>query len=210
MSDALQALAPSGLALPDALLAEVRTAYAGPGRIYHDLAHVAEVARHFDEAGRSAGWQQPREVYLAVLFHDAVYEPGAKDNEARSAELARSAIERWLPAAGIAAPRVSELIGLTARHGSLAPTDVDAEAALFLDCDMAILGASPGVFDAYDRAIALEYRALPRELYSAGRRAFLGQLLASARIFLSAHFHARLDAPARANLQRALASIGAG
>lgn len=54
--------------------------------------------------------------------------------------------------------RVKALILLTARHGRLQPQDVDEEAALFLDCDMAILAAPAAVFDAYDAAIAEEYR----------------------------------------------------
>ena len=204
MTDPLQALAPSGLALPDALVAGLRAAYAGPGRVYHGEAHVEDVARQFAEAGRGEPWSRPHEVYLAVLWHDAVYEPGAKDNEARSARLARATVLRWLPHAGLDLGRVEQLILWTARHGSLTPADVDGEAARFLDCDMAILAAPPDAFDAYDRAIAAEYAALPRELYAAGRRAFLARLLASERIFLSPDFHVRLDAAARANLARAL------
>ena len=108
------------------------------------------------------------------------------------------------PLAG-AGERTVELILLTARHGRLAPGDVDDEAALFLDCDMAILGAAPPAFDAYDAAVAVEYRAVPPEAYHTGRCAFLAGLLAQPRIFLSDRFHARLDDDARANLARALA-----
>ncbi|MBS1152427.1 MAG: hypothetical protein H6Q89_4125, partial [Myxococcaceae bacterium] len=100
--------------------------------------------------------------------------------------------------------RISQLILLTARHGALTPADVDPEAALFLDCDMAILGAAPEVFDRYDAAIREEYAQVPAILYSLGRRRFLTRLLAAPRIFLSDFFHARLDAAARANLRRAL------
>lgn len=57
----------------------------------------------------------------------------------------------------------------------------DRDAALFLDCDMAILGAPADGFDEYDAAIAREYS-----------------------IFLSEHVHGRLDAAARANVARAL------
>jgi predicted metal-dependent HD superfamily phosphohydrolase len=142
---------------------------------------------------------------VAALFHDAVYVPAAKDNEARSAELARDAARRYFPRAD--RERIAKLVLLTARHGLLGPTDVDAEAALFLDCDMAILGASAGEFDAYDRGVAAEYAHVPRELYALGRRAFLGALLVKERIFLSDFWHARLDDRARANLRRVLASV---
>jgi predicted metal-dependent HD superfamily phosphohydrolase len=198
----------AGLAIPTALWASVCAAYGGAGRAYHDLRHVGEVLERYDEVARVPGWTRPAEVLLALLMHDAVYVAGRHDNEAESAALARDAVARWLPDAGLDVGRIEALILLTARHGALAPGDVDAEAALFLDCDMSILGAQPARYDAYERDVAAEYAAVPRELYAAGRRAFLERLLASPRIFLSDHFHARLDAAARANLRRALQSIG--
>jgi predicted metal-dependent HD superfamily phosphohydrolase len=186
------------LRLPDALVAELAAAYGEPHRAYHTATHVAEVLGWFDRVADDLGWQRPAETYVAVVFHDAIYAPGAKDNEARSAE--------WARRAGLAvdANRVAELINLTARHGSI--DAVDPEAALFLDCDMAIVGSSPDAFDAYDRAIAIEYKQVPPDAYRAGRRAFLQGLLGKPRIFLSDYFHAKLDAQARTNLRRALAT----
>ena len=99
--------------------------------------------------------------------------------------------------------RIVTLIELTAKHGSLTPPDTDA--AHFLDADMAILGSDPATFDAYDAAIADEFRPVTNALlYRFGRRRFLSRLLDAPRIFHSEHFHTRLDAAARANLRRAL------
>jgi predicted metal-dependent HD superfamily phosphohydrolase len=69
---------------------------------------------------------------------------------------------------------------------------------------MAILGAAPYRYDAYEKGIAEEYSALPAEVFAAGRRAFLGRLIEGDRLFLSGSFHQLLDGPARNNLQRAL------
>lgn len=191
------------LNLPEAQRTALEAAYATPPRAYHNFQHVLEVLRHYDTVAEGPGWRQPREVQLAVLYHDAIYEAGRGDNEARSAQLAQEQIARWSPAAGVDAARVVQLIELTARHGGLAPDDVDGEAALFLDCDMAILAASPQAFDAYDRGIAQEYRAVvPGWIFRRKRRQFLKGLLARERIYLSDFFHARLDAAARANLRR--------
>lgn len=196
--------------LGDAQRAALETAYAMPPRAYHDFHHVGEVLRHYDEVAAGGGWMQPREVALAVLYHDAIYEPGRSGNEARSARFALDQIAQWLPEAGIDAQRVAQLIELTARHGRFEPAEFDGDPApedarLFLDCDMAILGAEPAVFDAYDRGIAAEYRGkLPAWLFRLNRRRFLKGLLARERIFLSDFFHARLDARARANLRRAV------
>ncbi|KYF89432.1 hypothetical protein BE20_20490, partial [Sorangium cellulosum] len=190
--------APGGLALPEPLWSAVRAAYGEPGRAYHDLAHVREVLRRVAEVGRDVGWGG------AALFHDAVYAPGRRDNEEQSAELAREAVARWLPGEGLDESLIARLILLTARHGSLAPADVGEDEALFLDCDMAILGSDAAAFDAYDRAIAAEYSAVPPELYAAGRRAFFERLLAAEHIFLSPYFQERLEARARDNLRRKL------
>ncbi len=192
------------LTLPPAQLAEIEAAHRQPPRAYHNFGHVQALLRHFHDVAAGPGWRQPREVALAMLYHDAIYEAGRGDNEARSAQLARAAIGRWLPAAGIDVERVAQLIELTARHGQLHGEELDADAALFLDSDMAILGAPPEVFDAYDRGIAEEYRGkVPGFLFRLNRRRFLKGVLAQPRIFFSEFFHQRCDAQARANLRRA-------
>ncbi len=198
--------------LPAGQLSALQAAYATPPREYHDWRHVQAVLGHFEQVSAGPGWTQPAEAWLAVLYHDAIYEAGRKDNEQRSAALARQQIARWLPDVDVDASRVCALIKLTARHGQLSPADLDddpcrVDARHFLDCDMAILGAPPDAFDAYDRAIAAEYRGhVPGWLFRRRRRAFLQSLLGRERIFLSDFFHSRLDAPARANLRRVLAA----
>lgn len=200
----IQALVP--LSLQPAQWRELQDAYATPPRAYHHWGHIEAVLEEYAAVAAGPGWRQPREAALALLFHDAIYEPGRRDNEARSAELARSMIARWWPQADIDLDRVARLIELTARHGQLQPQDVDADAALLLDCDMAILAAPAARFDAYDQAIAEEYRDhVPGFLYRINRRRFLRGVLAQPRIFLSDWFHARCDAQARANLRRASA-----
>lgn len=198
------------IALPADQMAAIQAAYATPPRAYHDFGHVQAVLHHYHAVAAGPGWSRPVEVYLAVLYHDAIYEAGRRDNEARSAALAVAGIARWLPQAGVDAARVAELIALTARHGRVASGDFGAgadadDACHFLDCDMAILGAEPAVFDAYDRGIAAEYRGqVPGWLFTLNRRRFLKALLDRERIFLSDFFHAHLDAQARSNLRRAV------
>lgn len=187
---------------------ELRAAYREPPRHYHSFDHVLAVLEHYDAVHADVGWREPDEVLLAVLFHDAVYQVGRADNERESARLAVAAIERWLPDRGIARERVAELIERTAQHGRIAPGDVDRDTALFLDCDMAILGASESAYQAYAAAVAREVEAIaPRHVYCAGRRAFLSHLLAAPRIFLSDYFHERLDQRARSNLRGELDAL---
>lgn len=193
----------SPVPLPPGLVDALAAAYAKPPRAYHNLDHVHEVIGHWRDVAAGPGWTQPLETFLAVLYHDAIYEAGHRDNESRSGVFAREQIARWLPEACVDADRVVALIELTARHGRLTPGDVDRDAALFLDADMAILGASPERFDAYDRQIAQEYRgALPAWMFAFYRRKFLKGVLAAPRIYLSEFFHERCDAAARVNLAR--------
>ena len=181
--------------LADSLVHALANAYAEPWRAYHTATHIADVLGWYDRVADDLGWDGAGDVYAAIVFHDAIYVPGAKDNESRSAAWARDA--------GYSS-RTAELIELTARHGQLVPGDVDRDAALFLDCDMAILGSDPVTFAAYDAAIAFEYQHLPPDAYRTGRRVFLTGLLAKPRIYLSDYMHALLDAQARANLAAAL------
>lgn len=196
--------------LPEEQWAALEAAYALPERAYHNLDHVREVLGHYAAVAAGEGWLQPAEVYLAMLYHDAIYRPGARDNESLSAELAARHIAQWLPGAGVDPARVASLIRLTARHGGLSISDLANDPALadachFLDSDMAIVGADPTAFQAYDRAIAAEYGpVMPAWLFRFNRRRFLKQLLARERIYLSDSFHQRLDAQARANLRHAI------
>ncbi len=201
--------------LPADQRAALFSAYAEPPRAYHHIGHVGEVLRHYATVAQGPGWRRPHEVAWSVLYHDAIYRPGRSDNEASSARLALAHLERWPPAAAVDPERIVALIELTARHGRLrreALISADRvgsefdDTLHFLDCDMAILGAPESHFDEYDRAIAEEYRAVPRWLYRRKRRQFFRMLLDTDRIFLSDFFRGRLEAAARANLQRTLAA----
>lgn len=194
-----------GWELPPAQAEALVEAYAQPPRAYHHLGHVADVIAHAQAIAAGPGWQSQRELYLAICYHDAIYVAGRRDNEARSADLARAHCARHLQGSGIDVDWVAELILLTARHGSVEAVDLDRDAAQFLDCDMAILAADASHFDAYDLAIAQEYRGVvPAFLFRFNRRRFLKGLLARPQIYLSDHGRTHWETLARANLRRAL------
>lgn len=188
--------------LPTAMWAELEAAYQTPPRAYHNIQHVHEVTTHYRSVAASVGWQNPKAVYLAVLYHDAIYQAGRKDNEIRSAELALLAVEKYLANESIDTEKVKNLIELTARHGHLGSDNLDQDTAHFLDCDMAILGSESTQFLAYDKSIASEYRGkLPGWMFQFYRRKFLKSLLDSPRIYVSKFFFESHEAKARVNIE---------
>ena len=186
-----------------ARLAALRHRLAEPHRAYHAQSHIdAMLAAQQTLAATIAN---PAAMELATWYHDAIYDPAAHDNEARSEALLRAELE------GLAAPAILEpaaaMIRATATHAL--PDDLPepwrADTALFLDLDLAILAAPPAEYDAYEAGIAAEFIPVHGEAaYRAGRAAFLRSLLARPRLFLTDRFHAERDAPARANIRRAL------
>ncbi len=192
----LTALAP--FALPDPVTARIVAGYTEPHRRYHTLRHLAEMARSWRDVEAGPGWRDPRATWLALLFHDVVYDLalGPGGSEEASARL----LGELVPASAEA----QRLVRLTAAHGH-EPEGLDPDAAHFLDADMAILGAEPERFDEYEAQVRAEYVPfIGEEAYGFGRRAFLAGLAEKPRIYASDFFHARLDARARANLARVL------
>ena len=187
--------------LLDARRAGLRARYAEPHRAYHGQAHVDAMLLGLRELGNAVA--DPAAVESAIWYHDAIYDPAAGDNEARSAALLQ------VEMAGLADPaliaKAELMVRLTAGH-ALPP---DVPGAWRADCahylDLAVLGAAPATYDDYERGIAAEYRPVHgMEACRTGRAAFLCSLSARPRLFHTDRFHAALDAPARANLHRTL------
>lgn len=170
--------------------------YAEPQRSYHTLRHLDECFARLDRV--HARIEHPGEIDIALFYHDAVYDPRASDNEARSAELASLMLER----AGLGVEvrdRVRALI-LATRHDVLPPP---GDAALLVDVDLGILSAAPARFDEYENEIRAEYAWVPEPVFRAKRSALLQSLLARERIFVSGAFDDD-EARARENLARSL------
>jgi len=140
-------------------------------------------------------------VEAAVWFHDAVYDTHANDNEARSAELAGTAL-REMNVGNIEV--VQAMINATATHDSRGLT---RDGLLFLDSDLAILGAPPERYRAYADAIRAEYSWVPEPQFAAGRAAILRRLLERPSVYQTGEMRARFEGQARENVARELAQL---
>lgn len=185
-------------------LESLERGYASPARAYHTWAHVRRCLDELEVAPEAGPSGEAAIIEAALWFHDAVYEPRRGDNELRSARLARAALlgMRLSAASG---SRVERLILATA-HGE-APSPATGQEALVRDVDLAILSAPPPEFDAYDRAIRIEYAHVADARYGVERGALLRSFLARPRIFHTDRFHAERENAARANIRRAIARL---
>ncbi|HSQ57443.1 MAG TPA: hypothetical protein VLM40_17100 [Gemmata sp.] len=174
----------------------LRTAYTQPSRHYHNLEHLTEM---FEVATLlSAQIDDPAAVALAIWFHDVVYDPRAKDNEARSAELAADLLgPLGVPIATI--ERVGELVNATAHLASSQPS-ADSDAAVLIDADLAILGASAERYLRYSMDIRKEYAFVSDDDYRQGRAAVLQMFLSRPRIFRTRHVFEEREETARRNI----------
>jgi predicted metal-dependent HD superfamily phosphohydrolase len=188
---------PDAGAAAEALL----SAWNDPSRRYHGANHLADCLAQLDGL---PGAPPDRDLVEAALwFHDAVYDPRAHDNEARSAEWAR----RVLGELGIPTPvseEVARLVQLTAH----AVPPADPAGRLVCDVDLSILGRTAEEYDAYAERIRAEYAWVPEPAYRAGRREVLARLLARDPLYGTDYFRRRYEIPARRNLERELHNLG--
>jgi len=182
---------------PPGLYEQLLQAYSEPQRHYHTLQHLDECLQLQSDSAHLA--QRPAEIAMALWFHDAVYDVRAHNNEARSADWAVKALQ----AAGMSAEvqaRVHALIMAT-EHTAAA---LVGDAALLVDIDLAILGATPARFAEYERQIRQEYAWVPADVFVEKRRAVLQSFIARQKIYNTALFKHQLEASACTNLKNSL------
>ena len=169
-------------------------AYSQPNRYYHNLTHIDRVLSTIFRF--SATLNDPLAVYLAAWFHDFVYEPQASDNELQSA----IAATELLTSIGVerdSIDRISDLILATQGH-QIDPHDPDR--CIFLDADLAILGAEPAEYDIYQRSIHHEYNWVTEDAYRTGRIRVLASFLQRDRLYHTDLLFNELESTARNNI----------
>ncbi len=187
------------------LEAELRAAYEAADRKYHNWLHITSLLADFHRL--KDHWRHPEAVETAILWHDFVYVALSPSNEADSAEQMLERLKELAEPSVLADAHA--LIIATASH--TVPNDMTAElaldCALFLDMDMAILGADRAAFDQFDSAIREEFAIVPDEVYRPRRAEVLAGFLARDDLYLTETFERGHDKQARANLQHAISRL---
>ncbi|MGB0862067.1 MAG: hypothetical protein ACPG19_09315 [Saprospiraceae bacterium] len=165
-------------------------------RHYHNLSHIYNLFKLNDCL--STDYREIVEV--AIWFHDVIYQPFYKNNEARSRDFfikilskntshqfKRNEIE-WVEGA----------IMSTFGHY---PRSKNDGIELFLDMDLSILASNWKTYQRYTEGVRKEYWIYPNALYKKGRIKVLKHFLERESIFYTPIFKEK-EGLARANLRR--------
>ncbi len=175
--------------------------YGEPHRHYHTLNHIRHCLREFDRA--AALVDDADAVEMALWFHDAIYRPGDKDNERRSADLFR----QWSD--GRADPafqqRVDDLVMATTHREPPSWRD----AGFVVDIDLSSFGLPWEACERDGRLIRAEFAEVADDQYYPGHLRFLRALQGRPTFFCTESFQQRYERVARENLARIIADLRA-
>ncbi|NJM10822.1 MAG: hypothetical protein HC889_01895 [Synechococcaceae cyanobacterium SM1_2_3] len=185
-------------ALAETVSAQLIELYGEPHRHYHTLNHIRHCLHQFDQA--AALMADPDAVEMALWFHDAIYQPGAPDNEWRSAELFRE----W--AEGRTEPtflqRVHDLVMATTHRE---PQQNDA--GFIVDIDLSGFGLPWAECERDGCLIRAEFPAMTDDEYYPGHLRFLRTLQNRPTFFFTEFFQQRYESVAQANVARIIAEL---
>ena len=170
--------------------------YNDGARHYHTLDHIEECLAHLDEVGSLL--HHADAVELALWFHDAIYVPGAADNERRSARLF---CDVAVAADRAQAHHVVRLIMATRHTDQYQPGD----RGFMVDIDLAGFGAGWDDFMRKGTLVREEYAAHSDAEYFTAQVRFLQRLQTRRHFYSTNHFRERYEAIAQDNLRRLLA-----
>ena len=173
--------------------------YRQPHRGYHDTGHLEELMRlareHVPDLDDSE--------QLALLFHDAVYVPGAPSgNNEKLSALLMKATAATLKLTGVDLERAAGIVEAT-QHAAPPP----AAAARVCDLDLWRLAAPWEEFQRHTLGIRHENLHLHANepAFWKARSNFLATFLARPFLYATPYFRERFEAMARENLKRSIA-----
>jgi predicted metal-dependent HD superfamily phosphohydrolase len=175
---------------------QIRFEYSDWNRAYHNLSHLWSLLQL--RAQYAEQLENPMLIDFAIFFHDLIYNAKRKDNELKSADMAKTLVARYLPKEEM--QFVYDLIMSTAGHK---PKIEDSSDQLwFLDFDLAVLAAEKETYKAYAEGIKEEYKTWYSFLvYNSGRKDVLKTFLKRKRLYFTEEFYGNYEEKARANIE---------
>lgn len=168
--------------------------YKEANRHYHSINHIGSMLDQLSLFKLSN--EDEAILILAIIFHDVIYNPIRKNNEAKSAEAATFTLQEiGLPNDVI--EEISRLIMLTEKHDG---EQGDKLGNIILDLDLSVFSASNSFYKKYTESIRNEYFMYPDFIYNSGRKIVVQSFLNRERIFKTKEF-SKWEQTARENLK---------
>lgn len=156
-----------GLGFSDSVLSR----YNEKHRYYHTSAHLVDVVSWLEQSGK-----MDEELFLAAVYHDAVYDPKANDNEEHSAELFEADAKK----AGLSVDKIKvikQFILDTKTHEAS-----DKRSRLLQEADLRILDAPLEEQIRYEHQIFKEFQFVNYNIYREKRLEILETLNKNGRL----------------------------
>lgn len=174
---------------------EIEQSYSQKSRKYHNLTHLENMILELGEVKDKISDYDS--IFFSIFYHDIIYKVTSKDNEERSAELAKTRLEKLnIPNEKII--RIYNQILATKSHKRSEDSDIN----FLLDADLAILGQDWEIYKNYTKHIRKEYSVYPDFLYNPGRKKVLNHFLEFEEIFKTDYFKEKYEEKARENIQK--------
>ena len=172
---------------------EIEKRYSLKKRFYHNLKHLEHMLLELEFIKDKA--VDLDSILFSVYYHDIIYDASKSNNEEESAKF----LEKVLIKTSFEnIESCKKQIIATKKHEKSDDIDVN----ILLDIDMAILGQSWDIYEAYCQKIRKEYSIYPDFLYKKGRKKALKSFLEQNRIFKTDFFHDKYESITRYNIFR--------
>jgi len=179
---------------------EIEKSYSQKSRKYHNLIHLENMILELEEVNDKIS--DCDSLHFSIFYHDIIYKATSKDNEEKSAEIAKIRLEKLnIPQEKIT--RIYNQILATKSHRK----SEDSDTNFLLDADLAILGQDWKIYENYTQQIRKEYSIYPDFMYKPGRKKVLIHFLEFEEIFKTDYFKGKYEEKARENIQRELEII---
>lgn len=179
---------------------EIEKSYSQKSRKYHNLLHLENMILELENVKDEI--LDFEALMFSVFYHDIIYKSTSKDNEEKSAEIAKKRLEKI----NISSEKITKIYNQIVATKSHKRSE-DSDTNFLLDADLAILGKDWNVYENYIHQIRKEYFIYPDFLYNPGRKKVLTHFLEFDEIFKTDYFKGKYEKMARENIQREISIL---
>lgn len=167
------------------LYEDVIKRYSASNRHYHNINHIYSMTDWLKVF--MTRLQNPKFVFLAIVYHDIIYKTTRSDNEEQSAQYFKKIALKKLD---LKAPEIGYIMDLIryTKHNFESTENLPNDAKYLLDFDLAVLSSSEEKYISYCDNIRREFKIYPNFLYKKGRLDFLQNFLKKPKIYLSEEY----------------------